>query len=155
MAISFTDWNNQELRHYGIPGMRKGVRREELLELRRRRIAQAQAQGGGQAQPAQNPSVSREQIKEFRAKAQQMRARRLEMIRRRAEAEARSDEEHGPDEQAISEAIARAQAEGQKRGAVNAAKAAAAAAASKGGPAQQGDPKKRRGGSSNMTVARR
>ena len=90
MAISFTDWNNQELRHYGIPGMRKGVRREELLELRRRRMAQVQ--GGGQAQPAQNPSISREQVQQLRARAQQMRARRLEMMRRRAEAEARGGE---------------------------------------------------------------
>lgn len=148
MTTKFDEWESS-LAHYGIPGMRKGVRREELREQYLEKLRQMRGSNG--AVQAVTGEGNAERIRRRREFILQRRKDRMEAARR----EPTEEEIEEMRAKAQSEAIDKARVEGQKRGAENAAKAAAAAAASKGGTAQQGDPKKRRGGSSNMTVARR
>ena len=125
MAISFTDWNNQELRHYGIPGMRKGVRRDLELYRRRQQMMSAQRQQHGDS------GVIRDASSITRGSAQD------ESARRQYEAQMRA--QHRPDQSSIDEAIARAKAEGEKRAQAQIAERQKAAAAQ----AQQEAQKKR------------
>ena len=49
MSRSFTDWKEDFLAHYGVPGMRKGVRKDEQYKATRKRIEEAQARNARSA----------------------------------------------------------------------------------------------------------
>lgn len=118
MSVAFTDWEEGlYLAHYGVPGMRKGVRRDPELYRRRQQMMAAQRQQHGDSGVIRTAPSGPEEA----ARRAQMRA------------------QHGPDQSAIDEAIARAKAEGEKRAQAQIAERQKAAAAQ----AQQEAQKKR------------